>query len=67
MLMYGINAIERGANSLGIITDRGISVTFFTLVLFASTWYYIMKAKQQTNANESKNKFKDTTMMGKKK
>jgi len=52
MLMYGINAIERGANSLGIITDRGISVTFFTLVLFASTWYHIKKVKQQ--ADDSK-------------
>jgi len=52
---------------LKIITTRGTSIAFFTLVLFASTWYYIMKAKQQTNANESKNKFKDTTMMGKKK
>jgi len=52
---------------LKIITTRGTSIAFFTLVLFASTWYYIMKAKQQTNANESKNKFKDTTMMGRKK
>jgi len=42
---------------LKIITDRGTSVAFFTLVLFASTWYHIKKVKQQ--ANESKNKCKD--------
>ncbi len=42
-----------------MITNRGISIVFFTLVLLASTWYYIMKAKQQTNADEPKNRFKD--------
>ncbi|WP_282432976.1 hypothetical protein [Desulfosporosinus sp. Sb-LF] len=34
---------------MGIIIDRGISVAFFTVVLFASTWYHIKKAKQQGN------------------
>ena len=42
-----------------IITDRSISVAFFTLVLFASTWYYI-KVKQQ--ANKSKNKYKEVLL-----
>ena len=43
-----------------IITDRSISVAFFTLVLFASTWYYIKKVKQQ--ANKSKNKYKEVLL-----
>jgi len=34
---------------MGIITDRGTCVAFFTFVLLASTWYYIRKAKQQAN------------------
>lgn len=42
-----------------IITDRGIGIVFFTLVLLASTWYYIVQAKQQTNADELKNRFSD--------
>ncbi|EGW41102.1 hypothetical protein DOT_0931 [Desulfosporosinus sp. OT] len=44
---------------MGIITDRGTRVAFFTLVFLASTWYHIKKVKQQDN--ESKNKCKDAT------
>lgn len=40
-----------------IITNRDISVAFFTLVLFASTWYYIKKVKKQST--EPKNYFNE--------
>jgi hypothetical protein len=49
---------REGTESLEIITDRGTSVAFFTLVLFASTWYYIKKSKEQ-QAMKYSNKPKD--------
>jgi len=41
---------------LEIITDKSTSVAFFTLVLFAATWYHIKKVKQQVNGSENKRK-----------
>lgn len=37
---------------MGIISDKGTSVAFFTLVLFVSAWYHIKKAKHQLNQAE---------------
>lgn len=44
----------KGDSGLDLMTDQGTSVAFFTLVLFASTWYHIRKVKQQANQSSAK-------------
>ena len=44
----------KGDLGLDLMTDRSTSIAFFTLVLFASTWYYIWKVKQQANQSSAK-------------